>query len=139
MSLTTRREFLKSVAAGSAMAAVGLTGLSCNRAAPPEATGSARPNVVFILTDDQRWDAMSCAGHAFLKTPHLDRLAAEGVRFANAFCATSLCSPSRASFLSGLYAHSHGVSNNFTDYPNDLPSWPRRLQEAGYETAYIGK
>ena len=82
---------------------------------------------------------MSCAGHPFLKTPNLDRLAAEGVRFANAFCTTSLCSPSRASLLSGLYAHAHGVLNNFTDYPNDLPSWPRRLREAGYETAYIGK
>src|ERR1700757_2795595 len=91
-----------------------------------------RPNVVFILTDDQRWDCMSCAGHPFLKTPNTDRIAHEGVRFANAFCTTSLCSPSRASFLSGLYAHSHGVNNNFTDYPTNLPSYPRALQAAGY-------
>ncbi|OHB66951.1 MAG: acetylglucosamine-6-sulfatase [Planctomycetes bacterium RBG_13_63_9] len=98
-----------------------------------------RPNIVFILTDDQRWDQLGCQGHPFLQTPHLDRLAAEGARFANMFVTTSLCSPSRASFLSGLYAHSHGVVNNFTDYPADLPSFPRRLQEAGYETAYIGK
>jgi len=104
------------------------------QAAPP-----ARPNVVFILTDDQRWDHMSCAGHPFLKTPNLDRLAAEGARFANAFVTTSLCSPSRASYLSGLYAHSHGVIDNFTDYPRALASLPRRLQEAGYQTAYIGK
>jgi len=106
-----------------------------------EAAGAdrQRPNVVFILTDDQRWDQMSCAGHPFLKTPNLDRLAAEGARFANMFVTTSLCSPSRASFLSGLYAHAHGVVNNFTDYPRDLPSFPRRLQQAGYETAYIGK
>ncbi|HYW81243.1 MAG TPA: sulfatase, partial [Thermoguttaceae bacterium] len=62
-----------------------------------------------------------------------------GARFANMFVTTSLCSPSRASFLSGLYAHSHGVVNNFTDYPKDLPSFPRQLQKAGYETAYIGK
>jgi len=95
--------------------------------------------VVFILTDDMRWDAMGCAGHPFLKTPHLDRLAAEGARFANCFCTTSLCSPSRASMLSGLYAHAHGVTNNFTDYPNELPSFPRQLQAAGYATAYIGK
>src|SRR5438105_9422682 len=87
-----------------------------------------RPNVLFILTDDQRWDCMSCAGHPFLKTPNTDRIAHEGVRFANAFCTTSLCSPSRASFLSGLYAHSHGVNNNFTDYPVNLPSYPRALQ-----------
>jgi arylsulfatase A-like enzyme len=55
------------------------------------------------------------------------------------FVTTSLCSPSRASFLSGLYAHSHGVVNNFTDYPEDLPSYPRRLKDLGYETAYVGK
>ena len=103
------------------------------------AAESERPNVVFILTDDQRWDPVGCEGHPFLKTPHLDRLAAEGARFANMFVTTSLCSPSRASFLSGLYAHTHGVVNNFTDYPADLASFPRRLQEAGYQTAYIGK
>jgi len=98
-----------------------------------------RPNVVFILTDDQRWDQLGCEGHPYLQTPHLDRLAAEGARFANMFVTTSLCSPSRASFLSGLYAHSHGVVNNFTDYPVDLPGFPRALQAAGYETGYIGK
>lgn len=98
-----------------------------------------RPNVLVILTDDQRYDAMSCAGHPFLKTPHMDRLAKEGVRFVNAFVTTSLCSPSRASLLSGRYAHSHKVLNNFTDYPNDLPSYPRCLKENGWETAYIGK
>ncbi|RIK77810.1 MAG: acetylglucosamine-6-sulfatase [Planctomycetota bacterium] len=98
-----------------------------------------RPNVLFILTDDQRWDALSCAGHVDLKTPHIDRLAREGVRFANAFCTTSLCSPSRASILSGLYAHSHGVTSNFTEYPTKLASFPRTLQAAGYDTAYVGK
>jgi N-acetylglucosamine-6-sulfatase len=108
-------------------------------AAPAFAADAPRPNVVVILTDDQRHDAMSCAGHPFLKTPNIDRLAKEGVRFRNTFVTTSLCSPSRASMLSGLYAHSHKVTNNFTDYPNDLPSYPKRLQESGYETAYIGK
>jgi N-acetylglucosamine-6-sulfatase len=98
-----------------------------------------RPNVVVILTDDQRGDAMSCAGNPVIRTPHIDRLAAEGARFANAFVTTSLCSPGRASLLSGLYARKHGVLNNFTEYPNDLPSYPRRLKEAGYETAYVGK
>src|SRR6185503_10252861 len=80
-----------------------------------------------------------CADHPFLKTPNIDRIAHEGVRFANAFVTTSLCSPSRASFLSGLYAHAHGVVNNFTEYPQDLPSYPRALKAAGYQTAYIGK
>ena len=76
---------------------------------------SERPNVLFILTDDQRYDALSCMGHPHLKTPHIDRLASEGLLFKNHFCTTSLCSPSRASILSGLYAHAHGVSNNFTE------------------------
>lgn len=98
-----------------------------------------RPNVVFILTDDQRSDALGCMGHPHLKTPHIDRLAKEGILFKNHFCTTSLCSPSRASILGGLYAHSHGVVNNFTDYPRDLPTFPRQLQSNGYTTAYIGK
>ena len=98
-----------------------------------------RPNVVFILTDDQRADALGCMGHPHLKTPHIDRLAKEGILFKNHFCTTSLCSPSRASILGGLYAHSHGVVNNFTDYPKDLPTFPRQLQSRGYTTAYIGK
>ncbi|MEM1293773.1 MAG: sulfatase [Verrucomicrobiota bacterium] len=103
------------------------------------AGAEARPNVVFILTDDQRADALSCMGHPHLKTPHIDRLAAEGALFKNHFCTTSLCSPSRASILGGLYAHTHGVTNNFTDYPRDLPTFPVNLQKAGYTTAYIGK
>lgn len=97
------------------------------------------PNVLVILTDDQRWDAMSCAGNRLIKTPNMDRLAAEGVRFANVFVTTSLCSPSRASLLSGQYARQHRVLNNFTEYPNALPGYPRRLKDAGYETAYVGK
>ena len=101
--------------------------------------GAARPNVVFVLTDDQRSDALSCMGARYLRTPHIDRLAAEGVLFRNHFCTTSLCSPSRASILGGLYAHAHGVTNNFTDYPRDLPTFPRQLQGEGYSTAYIGK
>jgi N-acetylglucosamine-6-sulfatase len=109
--------------------------LACALSAAP----APRPNVLVIITDDQRWDAMSCVGHPLLKTPNLDRLAAEGARFANAFVTTSLCSPSRAAMMSGLYAHRHGVLNNFTEYPDALPSYPKRLRAAGYETAYFGK
>ncbi|MBL7133709.1 MAG: sulfatase [Phycisphaerae bacterium] len=129
-----RREFLKTVGLGAAALATG-----CRSAGPQQGKPAKRPNVVFILTDDQRWDLMSCAGHKFLKTPNLDRVAAEGAQFLNMFVTTSLCSPSRASFLSGLYAHTHGVVNNFTDYPSRMTSFPMRLQQEGYETAYIGK
>lgn len=100
---------------------------------------SSRPNILFMLTDDQRWDAIGLGGSRHLKTPHMDRLGREGVYFKNAFCTTSLCSPSRASILSGLYAHAHGVVNNFTEYPSNLKSFPVVLQLLGYDTAYIGK
>jgi N-acetylglucosamine-6-sulfatase len=79
------------------------------------------------------------AGSRHLKTPNIDRLGNEGVYFKNAFCTTSLCSPSRASILSGQYAHQHGVLDNFTEYPAHLNSFPLRLQSSGYTTAYIGK
>src|SRR5512132_1567237 len=114
-----------------------LFGGSCGqRAATPR---SNRPNILFILLDDLRWDAVGYAGHPHLKTPHIDRIANEGVNFRNAFSTTSLCSPSRASLLSGVYAHRHGVTNNFTEFPAGLRSFPGVLQGAGYTTAYIGK
>ncbi|MBM4155593.1 MAG: sulfatase [Lentisphaerae bacterium] len=113
--------------------------LAVSLLAAPAARAATPPNVLVILTDDQRWDAMSIAGHPHLETPNIDRIGREGVHFRNAFCTTSLCSPSRASLLSGLYAHGHGVVNNFTDYPHALASFPRALQAAGYATAYIGK
>lgn len=98
-----------------------------------------RPNVLFVLCDDLRWNALSFAGHPHVRTPNIDRLAAQAIVCKNAFCTTSLCSPSRASILSGLYAHAHGVTDNFTELPAALRSFPMQLQSAGYETAYLGK
>ncbi|MCR9294111.1 MAG: sulfatase [bacterium] len=100
---------------------------------------NAGRNIVFILVDDQRYDALSCMGHPFLKTPAADSLVEGGVRFANAFVTTSLCSPSRASILTGLYAHSHRVVDNQSGMPDDLRFFSQDLQDAGYETAFIGK
>ena len=116
-----------------------IVGVLTTESRADESSSTARPNVLFILCDDLRWDSLECAGHPHLKTPHIDKLASEGAFFANAFCTTSLCSPSRASILSGLYAHTHGVTNNFTEFPTEMASFPRLLQNAGYETAYIGK
>jgi N-acetylglucosamine-6-sulfatase len=96
-------------------------------------------NIVLILSDDHRWDAMGFMGHPFLKTPAMDRIAREGVHFANAFVTTSLCSPSRASMLTGQYAHTHRVTDNNTLDPPGLVFFPQYLQAAGYETAFIGK
>ena len=109
----------------------------CRR--PPAEQAPRRPNILFILLDDLRADALGYAGHPYVKTPQIDRIANEGVNFKNAFCTTSLCSPSRASLLSGVYAHKHGVTNNFTEFPAARNSFPKVLQKAGYATAYVGK
>ena len=99
-----------------------------------------RPNIIFILIDDMRWDIMSCAGHPFVKTPNIDRIASAGVRFTNAFVTTSLCSPSRAAYLTGATAEVNGVKVNEKNDPNpNVPMFPQLLQKAGYETALIGK
>jgi N-acetylglucosamine-6-sulfatase len=109
------------------------------RPAAPE----TRPNFVFIITDDQRADLLGLAGHPVAKTPNIDRVGREGAWFRNFFTATPLCSPSRASFLTGLYPHSHRVYNNdklgLDVISHTLFTWPRQLREAGYETAFIGK
>jgi arylsulfatase A-like enzyme len=140
--LLTRRSF---VGAGAMAGGVGhlgfksLSGAQTGASAQVKSSGRRPPNVVFVLTDDQRWNCLGLAPDSVMKTPNIDRLGREGVYFRNAFCTTSICSPSRASILGGLYAHSHGVMNNFTEYPVDLPTFPRQLQAAGYQTAYIGK
>jgi arylsulfatase A-like enzyme len=109
----------------------------------PAAARARRPNIVFVITDDQRWDSLSVTGHPFAKTPNLDRLAREGALFTNFFATTPLCSPSRASFLTGQYAHTHKVTNNdrvgLDAISHTLMTFPRRLRESGYETAFIGK
>jgi N-acetylglucosamine-6-sulfatase len=96
-------------------------------------------NVVFILTDDHRYDAMGFMGHPFLETPHLDSLASNGVHLKNAFVTTSLCSPSRASILTGLYTHKHRVIDNNRLVPEGTIFFPQYLQQNGYKTAYFGK
>ena len=96
-------------------------------------------NVVFILSDDHRYDAMGFLGHPFLETPSMDRMAADGVHLKNAFVTTSLCSPSRASVLTGRYAHNHGVVDNNNPVPPGTVFFPQYLRAAGYDTAFVGK
>src|SRR5262245_15586836 len=105
----------------------------------PKISGGKARNIVLIVTDDHRHDAMGFAGHPFLKTPHLDGLARGGAHLRNAFVTTSLCSPSRASILTGLYAHRHRVIDNNNPVPAGLTFFPQYLQAAGYDTAFIGK
>ncbi len=98
-------------------------------------------NVIFILSDDHRYDFMGFTGKVpFLETPAMDRMVAEGVHIENAFVSTALCSPSRASILTGRYAHNHKVVDNQSMVPDGTTFFPQYLQqEAGYETAFIGK
>jgi N-acetylglucosamine-6-sulfatase len=96
-------------------------------------------NIIFILTDDHRYDAMGFMGHPFIETPNLDRLARDGAHFENAFVTTSLCSPSRASIVTGQYAHNHGVVDNYNPAPDDHVYVQEYLQKAGYGTAFVGK
>jgi len=97
--------------------------------------------MIVVLVDDMRWDDFGAGGHPFVETPSIDRIAQEGARFANAFSTTPLCSPSRASFLTGLYAHTHGIVDNLArdSLSHELPTFARSLQASGYETAFIGK
>jgi arylsulfatase A-like enzyme len=101
-----------------------------------------KPNFLFVMTDDQRWDAMSCAGNTILKTPNMDRLADGGVRFTEGFVTNALCSPSRGTILTGLYSHAHGVMANTPGINQLKPgtvTYPMLLQKAGYYTAMMGK
>jgi len=97
-------------------------------------------NIVFILSDDHRYDFMGFTGKLpWLQTPSLDRLAAEGAYFPNAFVTTALCSPSRASILTGLYSHTHTVVDNTAPDPGNLIFFPEYLEAAGYQTGFFGK
>ena len=106
-----------------------------------------KPNFLFIYADDQRWDAMGVvqreqgerARFPWFKSPNMDRLASEGVRFRNAFVTLSLCAPSRAAYLTGRYNHLNGVANNHTFFPENSVTHATLLRAAGYKTAYIGK
>ena len=101
---------------------------------------SKKYNVIFILLDDQRYDALGFLNsQPFIKTPNMDAVARNGAYLPNAYVTTSLCSPSRASILTGQYAHRHKVVDNDSPLPPGLAFFPQYLQRAGYETAFIGK
>ena len=132
----SRRELL-SLAAGAALGTIA----SPSAAAQSQPARPMRPNFLFLLTDDQRADALSCAGHSLLKTPNIDGLAARGVRFTNAFVSTSICYASRASYVTGRYVRRHGVGGFGASLPADVlaESFPARLKRAGYRTGCLGK
>ena len=100
-----------------------------------------RPNMIVITADELRWDGLSVTGHPFAETPHIDRLAREGMLFENAFVPTPLCGPSRACLITGQYAHTHGSYKNQAPkgHTKKLKTYPMLFQQAGYKTAFIGK
>ncbi len=122
MAALTRREFIAGVAG-----------------VPMAAAPAARPNILFIMVDEMRWDAMGCENHPVVRTPVLDRLAAEGVRFHRAYTVSPVCSPARASVFTGRYAHVHGVTmNGAPAFPGEI-FLPTILKHYGYHTAISGK
>ena len=101
---------------------------------------AARPNIIFLLTDDHRADALGVAGNSIVKTPNLDKLANDGVRFTNACVTTSICCVSRASIFSGQYMQRHGIEDFVTSFSDEAwrESYPALLKAAGYKTGFIG-
>ncbi len=98
-----------------------------------------RPNILFIMTDQQRWDCVGANGNSLIKTPNLDRLAARGANFTHAFVASPVCVPSRISFFTGRYAHAHRNRVNYTPLDRSEVLLQARLKDAGYRTASVGK
>ncbi len=98
-----------------------------------------KPNIIFIMSDDHAEKAISSYGNEMLNTPNIDRIAREGVRFKNSFVTNSICAPSRAVMLTGLYSHLNGLRDNRDRFDGDQITFPKLLQQAGYQTGLIGK
>ncbi len=140
MENLNRREFLSLAAGGSAAAAMALTG--CDKElAERRAAARRQPNIIFLLTDDHRADAMGCAGNPIIQTPNMDVLAAIGIRFTNAFVTTSICASSRASIFTGQWTRRHGIIDFGTHFSEEAlaQTYPMLLSQAGYRIGFIGK
>jgi arylsulfatase A-like enzyme len=127
-----RRTFLRTLSMGAVAAALP----AWVSAGVP---GRKRPNILYIMTDDHGYQAISCYGSRINTTPNIDRLAREGVRFRNAFCTNAVCAPSRAVLLTGKFSHVNGVTDNGVVFDGSQPTFPKILREAGYQTALFGK
>ncbi|MBC7851362.1 MAG: sulfatase-like hydrolase/transferase, partial [Chitinophagaceae bacterium] len=103
------------------------------------AANAQRTNIIYIMSDDHDADAISAYNKKFIKTPHIDRLAREGMIFTNAFVGNSICSPARATLLTGQHSHKNAVKDNRTAFDTSKITLPKILNEAGYQTAIVGK
>ena len=137
MGNMNRRDFLRLAAGGTAFVATSgfssgwneLFGKDCEE----------RPNIIFIMSDDHAAQAISCYGSRMNKTPNIDRIAKEGMRFDNCFCTNSICTPSRAVILTGKYSHKNGVKTLDDEFDGGQVTFPKLLQKAGYYTGVVGK
>lgn len=109
---------------------------SCSTSKPE---GDSRPNILFIMSDDHAYQAISAYSDRLIQTPHIDRLADEGIRFTNASVTNSICAPSRATLLTGKHTHINGKINNIMPFDTTQVTFPQLLQQAGYQTAMFGK
>jgi arylsulfatase A-like enzyme len=113
---------------------------SCSESKNPKVTQpEERPNIIFIMTDDHATQAMSAYGSRINKTPNLDRIANNGIRFDRTYCTNSICAPSRAVILTGKHSHFNGVLNNAQTFDGSQQTLPKLMKEGGYQTAMIGK
>ncbi|MCF7854758.1 MAG: sulfatase-like hydrolase/transferase [Candidatus Pacebacteria bacterium] len=134
--LIQRRDFMTGTVAGAALAATAASIPAVNAAQTPD---DRKLNVLFIMTDQQRYDCLGANGNPIIQTPNLDRLAAQSANFSNFFVQSPVCVPSRASFFTGRYAHAHRNRVNYTPLNESEVLMPARLQSSGYRTALIGK
>ncbi|MEE4114809.1 MAG: sulfatase [Marinilabiliaceae bacterium] len=107
---------------------------ACSGSKPPR-----QPNILFIMTDDHGYQAVSSYSDELINTPNLDRIASEGVLFTNSFVSNSICAPSRAVMLTGKHSHLNGQLDNGTEFDGSQQTFPKLLQQAGYQTAIVGK
>jgi arylsulfatase A-like enzyme len=127
-----RRQFVQTIGLG--VASLAVPGCLGGKKAWPK-----KPNILFIMTDDHASHAMSCYGSRINTTPNIDRIATEGIRFENCFCTNSICAPSRAVILTGKHSHLNGVRDNALSFDGTQQTFPKLLQQGGYQTVMIGK
>ncbi len=135
-----RRQFLSFAAGGSVAAALSLAGCD-TELAERRVAAAGQPNIIFLLTDDQRWDTLGCMGNPIINTPNMDGMAKNGVLFKNAFVTTSICASSRASIFAGQWTRRHGIIDFRTHFSEEVlaQTYPMLLSQAGYRIGFIGK
>ncbi len=132
----SRRRFLQGLA-GAALAPAALARIPA--AVSADGPRDTRPNVLIVFPDQWRRQAVGCYGDSVIRTPHIDRLAGEGVRFTRCYTPSPLCGPARASLLTGRYPFQLGIEQNSVRLPFSCTTFAERLRDAGYSTGYVGK